>query len=382
MAKQDYYEVLGVSRDASEDEIKRAFRKKAKECHPDINPGDKVAEHKFKEINEAYEVLGDSQKRRQYDQFGHAAFEAGAGAGGFDGFGGFGFEDVFDSFFGGSIFGSRSGRQRRGPVRGRDIRFDLTVEFEEAAAGVKRDIEYQRTERCLECDGSGARKGTDAVACTVCNGTGQVETAQNTVFGRFVNVTECHACNGEGRIIKEPCPKCRGQGRVRRRRTLSVSVPGGIDEGQVLSVAGEGDAGAKGGPPGDLRIVVHVKPHRLFKRRDYDLFYELPVSFALASMGGEIEIETLAGKVRYKVPEGTQPGTTFRLKGKGIKHLNRNMYGDLYVQVNVRVPKKLTAEQRQALEKFDRLLSSEKAGHEKHKKDKKIIDKVKDVFGG
>ena len=380
MAKQDYYEVLGVARDASEAEIKKAFRIKAKECHPDINPDDEVSEHKFKEINEAYEVLNDSEKRRQYDQFGHAAFDPSAGAGGFGGFGGF--EDVFDSIFGGSIFGSRAGRQRRGPVRGRDIRFDLTIAFEEAADGVRHEIEYQRTERCPACEGSGACKGSDAAACTVCNGTGQVETAQNTVFGRFVNVTECHACNGEGRIIKEPCEKCRGTGQVRRKRTLSVNIPAGIDEGQVLSVAGEGEAGMKGGPPGDLRIVVHVRPHRLFRRRDYDLFYEMPVSFAKAAMGGEIEIETLNGKVRYKIPEGTQPATTFRLKGKGIKHLHHGGHGDLYVQVNVQVPTKLNAEQKRALEKFDALLGAGKPGHEKHKKDKKIIDKVKDVLGG
>lgn len=380
MAKQDYYEVLGVARDASEAEIKKAFRIKAKECHPDINPDDEVAEHKFKEINEAYEVLNDSEKRRQYDQFGHAAFDPSAGGGGFGGFGGF--EDVFDSIFGGSIFGSRAGRQRRGPVRGRDIRFDLTIAFEEAADGVRHEIEYQRTERCPACEGSGACKGSDAAACTVCNGTGQVETAQNTVFGRFVNVTECHACNGEGRIIKEPCEKCRGTGQVRRKRTLSVNIPAGIDEGQVLSVAGEGEAGMKGGPPGDLRIVVHVRPHRLFRRRDYDLFYEMPVSFAKAAMGGEIEIETLNGKVRYKIPEGTQPATTFRLKGKGIKHLHHGGHGDLYVQVNVQVPTKLNAEQKRALEKFDALLGAGKPGHEKHKKDKKIIDKVKDVLGG
>ncbi|MFZ5973805.1 MAG: molecular chaperone DnaJ [Bacillota bacterium] len=382
MAKQDYYEVLGVRRDASEAEIKKAFRQKAKECHPDINPGDEVAEHRFKEVNEAYEVLSDSQKRRQYDQFGHAAFDGTGGAGGFSGFGGF--EDVFESFFGGSIFGSRSGRQRNGPMRGRDIRYDLTIEFKEAAFGVKHDLEFQRTEKCVECDGSGAKKGSDVVTCVVCNGTGQVQTTQNTVFGRFVSVDECQSCNGTGKIIKEKCKKCNGSGIVRKKRIISINVPAGIDDGQVLSLSGEGEAGAKGGPPGDLRVVVHVKPHKLFKRREYDLFYEMPISFARAAMGGEIEVETLDEKVRYKIPEGTQPATTFRLKGKGIKHLNHNSYGDLYVQVNVQVPQKLTPEQKQALEQFDALLGSDRPGQEKHKhaKDKTIFGKVKDVFNG
>lgn len=381
MAKQDYYEVLGVDRNASEDEIKRAFRLKAKEYHPDINPGDEVAEHKFKEVNEAYEVLSDRQKRQQYDQFGHAAFDGSAGAGGFGGFGGF--EDVFESFFGGDIFGSRSGRRRNAPVRGRDIRYELSIEFKDAAFGVKHDLEFNRTERCLECDGTGARAGSDVTTCSVCGGTGQVQTTQNTVFGRFTNVTECHACNGEGKIIKDKCKKCNGSGYVRKKRTISINVPAGIDDGQVLSLSGEGEAGSRGGPPGDLRVVIRVKPHKLFKRREYDLFYEMSIPFARAAMGGEIDVETLDEKVRYKIPEGTQPETTFRLKGKGIKRLNHNSYGDLYVQLHVQVPQKLSSAQKEALERFDVLLRNEHPKEKtKHAKDKKIIDKVKDVFNG
>lgn len=384
MAKQDYYEVLGVNRDASEADIKKAYRQKAKAYHPDINPGDEVAEHKFKEVNEAYEVLSDAEKRRMYDRYGHAAFEgpngAGAGYGGFGGFGGF--EDVFDSIFGGGIFGNRSGRQRTGPAPGRDLRYDLTLEFEEAAFGVRREIEFQRVEHCEACHGSGAKEGTEPARCAHCNGTGQVQSTQNTVFGRFVNVTECPVCGGDGKIIRDKCSGCGGTGRVRKKRAISISVPAGIDDGQVLSLAGEGEAGTRGGPPGDLRVVIHVKPHKLFKRQDYDLFYELPISYAQAALGAEIELATLEEKIRYKIPEGTQTATTFRIKGKGIKRLNQSGHGDLYVQVHVQVPTKLNDEQRQALERFDELMRSGK-GEKKHKgKDKKLFDKVKDAFNG
>ncbi len=395
MVKRDYYEVLGIGRDASDVDIKKAFRQKAKECHPDINQGDDTAEHLFKEVNEAYEILSDNNKRQQYDQFGHAAFDGTGGASGFGGFGG-GFEDIFDTIFSGGFGGRSSGRRRNGPTRGRDIRYDLSITFEEAAFGIKKELEFTRIESCSECDGTGAKKDSDIITCVACNGAGQVQQTQNTPFGRFVNVVECSSCNGTGRIIVEKCDKCKGDGRLRKKHKMSINIPAGIDDGQILSVSGEGEAGTRGGPPGDLRVVIMVKPHKLFERRNYDLFLEMPVSFTRVTLGGEIEVPTLDDRIRYKVPAGTQTGTTFRIRGKGIKHLHHKGYGDLYVKVNVETPKKLTEDQLEALEAFEKSMSSkadseqskntkkDKADSEQHnknaKKDKGILDKVKDAF--
>ena len=362
MAKRDYYEVLGVEKGASEEEIKKAFRKKAKEYHPDLNPDNKEMEAKFKELNEAYEVLSNAEKRAQYDRFGHAAFEQGGGAsyggsgftGGFEGFGNV--EDIFESFFGGGFggFGGGSRRTRGGPQRGNDLRYDMRITFEEAAFGAKKDLEYTKEAACPDCRGAGAQNPGDVEICKTCGGTGQVQQVQNTPFGRFANTRTCEVCRGQGKIIKNPCPKCHGKGTVRVNRHLSINIPAGVDTGQVINIAGEGEAGARGGPAGDLYVYITVSPHKLFQRDGYNLLFEMPVSFVDAALGREIEVETLEGRVKYKLPEGTQAGTVFRLKNKGIQHGLST--GDLYVTVRVMVPKKLNEKQKEALQQFDDLL--------------------------
>jgi molecular chaperone DnaJ len=375
LAKRDYYEVLGLSKGASDDEIKKAYRKMAKKYHPDLNPGNAEAEAAFKEVNEAYQVLSNPETRAQYDQFGHEG-PAGQGFGGFDfsGFGDGGFGDIFDMFFGGSGFGS-SRRARRGPVRGSDVRYDLDISFEEAAFGTKKEIEVVRLENCPECKGTGAKKPSDVTTCPVCNGTGEVSQAQNTAFGRFVNVRACDRCNGEGSIISDPCPKCRGRKRVRRVRKISVTIPAGIDNDQAITLRGEGEMGERGGPAGDLYVYISVRPHKLFKRRGYDLHCDIPITFGQAALGAEIEVPTLGGKVKYTVPEGTQTGTVFRLRNQGVQHLRSNTRGDLYVKVNIEVPKKLTGKQKELLQQFEEL-----TGETDQRKS--FFDKMKDVFGG
>ncbi len=380
--KKDYYEILGIDRNATDEDIKKAYRKLAKKYHPDLNPGDKAAEAKFKEINEAYEVLSDPKKREQYDRFGHAGMD-GSGFGGFEGFGGFGgFEDfdfggigdIFESFFGGTGFG-RS-RSRSGPQKGADLKYTVEISFEEAAFGTEKEISVNRMETCNVCGGSGAKPGTSPTTCTACNGTGQIQYRQSTPFGQFVNVKTCHVCQGEGKVITNPCPRCNGKGKVRKKVNIKVRIPAGIDDGQTISLRGEGEAGTRGGPPGDLFIFVKVRPHALFKRQGNDVICEIPITFVQAALGGELIVPTLDGKVKYTIPEGTQSGTVFRLRGKGIPYLRGSGRGDQYVKVFVEVPKKLNEKQKNALKAFAELL-----GDEVHEQRKGFFDKMKDALG-
>ncbi len=374
MSKKDYYEVLGVDKDASEADLKKAFRKLARQYHPDVNPGDQEAEAKFKEVSEAYEVLSDPQKKAQYDQFGHAAFGNGAGeagfGGGFQDFGGFG--DIFDMFFGGT-----GGQRRRGPAKGADLRYNMEITFEEAAFGVEKDISIPKTEFCDKCEGTGAAPGSSPKKCTKCNGTGQVQFAQTTPFGRFVQSRVCETCQGEGVIIEKPCTKCGGKGTVRKTAKIHVRIPGGVDTGSRLRVAGEGEPGDRGGPRGDLYIYLQVKSHRTFRRDGNDVLSEVKVSFPQAALGDELEVPTLDGKVMLKIPEGTQSGTSFRLKGKGITDLHGYGRGDQHVKVIVVTPTKLTEEQRELLQKFAEASGENPAGVERG-----FFDKVKDAFMG
>ncbi|HAA37634.1 MAG TPA: molecular chaperone DnaJ [Firmicutes bacterium] len=382
MAKRDYYEVLGVSRDASTEEIKKAYRKLARKYHPDVNRDDKDAEKKFKEVKEAYDVLSDPQRRAQYDQFGHAAETGGFGTGGvggvgqgdFSGFGGF--EDIFDSFFGG-FGGATQTRRSAGPQRGNDLRYDLEITLEQAALGLETTINVPRAESCDSCGGSGAKPGTKPETCSHCHGTGQQQVARNTAFGRFVSVQTCQACGGTGTVIKERCPDCHGSGRVQRERKIEIKIPPGVETGSRLRVANEGEAGLRGGPPGDLYIVVHVRPHKLFVRQGNDIIIEVPISFTQATLGTELEVPTLTGKARVKIPAGTQTGTTFRLRGKGIPHLRGYGQGDQHVKVVVKIPKKISNKQKELLREFARLAGEDVAGE-----DKSFLHKMKDAFGG
>ncbi len=354
MANKDFYATLGVDKNASGEEIKKAYRQLAKKYHPDMNKDDENAAQKFKEINEAYQVLSDEKKRAQYDQFGSAAFDgsAGAGAGGFGGFGDFsgfgGFGDIFDSIFGG-------GRttQRTGPMRGGDVDSNLRISFEEAAFGVKSDINSMRHENCDVCHGTGAKPGSHAKTCTTCGGSGQVRRQTQGLFGNVVNVTACPTCHGEGKIIEDPCDSCRGTGRVLKARTISVNVPAGIDNNQIITLTGQGDAGIKGGPPGDVHVYITVRPHKIFQREGVNLYMDLPISFGQAALGCELEVPTLDGKVKYTIPAGTQTGTVFRLRDKGIKYLRQERKGDLFVKMNVVVPKKLSERQKELIAELE-----------------------------
>ena len=354
--KRDYYEILGISKTATESEIKSAFRKKAKECHPDLHPGDKAKEAQFKELNEAAEVLSDPEKKAKYDQFGHAAFDPSMGGqdpfsgGGFGGFGDFG--DILGQMFGGGFGGFGGGQSRNGPVPGDDLRYNLTVSFEEAAFGVEKELTIPREEMCETCHGSGAKPGTEPVTCKTCNGTGQVRSQQNTILGSFTSTRPCTACRGTGKIIAEPCAECRGAGRVRKNLKKKVKIPAGIDNGQSLCLRGFGSAGHRGGPSGDLYVTINVKPHRQFARKGFDLFLEMPISFTTAALGGSLTVPTLKESVKYQVPAGTQTGSTFRLRDQGIQRLNSSGKGDLLVTVNIDVPKHLNDEQRALLERF------------------------------
>lgn len=380
--KRDYYEVLGLQKGASDGEIKKAFRKMAMKYHPDRNPGDKDAEEKFKEVNEAYSILSDPDKKDKYDRFGHAGVDPNAGFGG-AGFGGFGggaggFEDIFDMFggmFGGGFGGSTGARRRNGPMKGRDLQKAVTITFEEAAFGVKKQIKLNKYVECETCHGSGAAPGTSKKTCPHCNGSGQVYTTQRTPLGQFQSVSPCQQCGGTGEIIETPCQTCGGTGKVRKDVTISVDIPAGVDNDSVVSIRGQGEPGTNGGPAGDLYIVVSVKPHKLFKRRGNDLYLDIPITFAQAALGDDITVPTLTEKVTYKVPAGTQPDTTFRLKGKGIANVRTGRPGDLYVKVNLEIPTKLSGKQRKAVEEMNKAL-----GADCYQKKKGFAETVKELF--
>ena len=362
--KRDYYEVLGLDKSASEDDIKKAYRKLAKQYHPDLHPDDKECEAKFKELNEAAQVLGDPEKRAKYDQYGHAAFDpnAGFGGGGFDagGFGGFGgFGDIFGDL--GDIFGfggfGGQGSRRAGPRRGDSVRASVSISFEEAAFGCKKEVQVGRVEECPDCKGSGCASGTTAEVCSNCGGTGSVKTTQRTPFGMMQSTGPCPKCGGTGKIIHQPCPTCRGKGKVRRNRRISVNIPAGIDDGQTISIKGQG------GPAGDLLVTVSVRESEQFERDGSSVLSAADISFAQAALGAEIEVPTLDGKVKLTIPEGTQPGAVFRLRGKGIPYLRGNGRGDQYVTVNIAVPKNLSGAQKDALRAYAKAMGENVPEH-------------------
>ncbi len=375
--KRDYYEVLGVSKGASDDEIKKAFRKKAKMYHPDLHPDDKDAEKNFKEVNEAYEILSDKDKKARYDQFGHAGVDPnyGAGAGGYGGAytGGFDVDDILNSFFGG--FGGRRQANPNAPRRGTDIETVCTISFEEAAKGCRKKISFQCIEVCDECNGSGAKKGTSPKTCSACGGSGQVKINSRTPFGVVQTSKACDACSGRGRIVENPCSRCDGKGRIRKTRNDEINIPAGIADGQRMSVSGKGNAGINHGPAGDLYIMVSVRPHPIFERKGDDVYCELPLTFVQACLGAEVVVPTLDGKVTYTVREGTQPGDKFRLKGRGIQSLNGRGKGDQYVTVTIEVPKNLSKRQKELLQEFDGN-SSEK----NYTQRKGFFNKIKELF--
>ena len=374
--KRDYYEVLGVSRGASEDEIKKAYKKMARKYHPDLNPGDKTAEEKFKEVNEAYEVLSDADKKARYDQYGHAGVDPNFGAGGFGGgfdgsfdFGDLG--DIFGSFFGGGFGGGRR-TNPNAPQRGESIRMSIAISFEEAAFGCEKAVTVERYETCDTCHGNGCAPGTSPEVCPDCHGTGTVQVRRQTPMGVFATSSPCPKCGGKGRIIHQPCKDCRGSGMVRKKKTIQASIPAGIDNGQTISIRGQGNAGKNGGPAGDLLITITVRPHELFRREGTSVLCEAPITFTQAVLGAELEIPTIDGKVKYTLPEGTQSGTTFRLKGKGIPSIHGRGRGDQYVTVYIETPKNLNKEQKEALKKF-----AETMGESNYEEQKKFFKKFK-----
>ena len=383
MAKRDYYEVLGVSKTATQDEIKKAYRKLALKYHPDRNKGNAEAEEKFKEAGEAYGVLSDETKRQQYDQLGPEMFEraqAGGGAGGnpfgggFGGFSGSGMDDIFDMFFGGQ--GGRGSRSSNaGPQRGADLRFDLEISFEEAAFGVEKEINLYRDETCEHCHGNGAEPGSKVETCPECHGTGYVRFTQNTMFGQMVNERPCSKCHGEGKIVSNPCKECRGKGTVKKNKKLKVKIPAGVDNGSRLRVSGEGEAGAKGGPSGDLYVYLYVKQHKFFDRDGTTVICEVPINIVQASLGAEVKVPTLDGAVTMKIPEGTQPGKVLRLKGKGIPSLRGGLRGDQLVRIKVVVPTKLNDKQKDALRAFAEI-SKDNINPE----EKSFLNKIKNLF--
>lgn len=378
MAKRDYYTVLGVNREASEEDIKKAYRKLAMKFHPDRNPNDKTAEEKFKEAKEAYEVLTDVRKRGAYDQFGHAGVDQatgfGAGAAGAQGFGGF--ADAFGDIFG-EIFGNTGGGRGRGDgmYRGSDLRYNLEISLEEAARGAEAKIRIPTMEACDTCHGSGAKPGTQPKTCPTCQGQGQVRVSQ----GFFSIQQTCPQCRGTGKIIPEPCPTCAGAGRIRKHKTLSVKIPAGVDQDDRIRLSGEGEAGVNGGPPGDLYVVVNLKAHSVFQREQNDLHCEMPISFTVAALGGEIEIPTLDGHARIKIPVETQSGQVFRLRGKGIKGVRSNAHGDLFCHVAIETPVKLTARQKELLREFETISQENPGAH--NPRAKSWLDRVREFFG-
>lgn len=369
--KADFYETLGVHKAADEKELKAAFRKLAMQFHPDRNPGDKACEHRFKEINEAYETLKDPHKRAAYDRFGHAAFENGGGGFGANGFAGGGFADIFEDIFG-DMMGGRQRRSANGRERGADLRYNMEITLEEAFSGKTAQIRVPASVSCVECSGSGAKPGTQPVTCTMCSGSGRVRASQ----GFFSIERTCPQCQGRGQMIKDPCVKCSGQGRVVEERSLSVNIPAGIEDGTRIRLASEGEAGLRGGPPGDLYIFLSVKPHELFQRDGADLYCKVPISMTTAALGGSFEVATLDGtQTRVKVPEGSQNGRQFRLKGKGMPVLRQPAVGDLFIQVAVETPQNLTRRQRELLEEFEKLSS-----HDNSPQSSGFFSRMKDFF--
>lgn len=370
--KRDYYEVLGVSKGASDDELKKAYRKVAKKYHPDLNPGNKEAEDKFKEASEAYEVLSNSDKKAKYDQFGHAGVDPnfGAGGGGFNG-AGFDFGDIFGDIFGG-FSGGFGGQRRNGPRRGADIRQVMDITFEEAAFGCSKKMNIQTQEKCDSCGGSGAKKGTSPVTCQHCHGSGRVQTQQRTILGYMTSETTCPQCRGEGKIIKEPCRDCRGSGKVRKSKTIEVDIPAGIDNGQTIQLSGRGEAGDKGGPSGDLLLTIRVRAHEIFRREANNVYIDMPITFVQAALGATVTVPTLDGPVELNIPEGTQTSSRFRMKGKGIPYLRSKSRGDQYVTVTVEVPRNLTSKQKEILSGFDE--------DKNYKQKKSFSEKVKDFL--
>lgn len=369
-SKRDYYEVLGISRDASEEDIKKAYRRLALKHHPDRNPGDKTSEELFKEINEAYEVLSDKEKRSRYDRYGHAM-----GPAGFEGFRpgadfGAGFEDIFDSVFG-DFFGSRTTRRSRG-ARGADLKYSLEISFEESVFGAETKIRIPRNVRCSSCAGTGARAGSGPVTCPTCRGGGQVRYQQ----GFFTFAQTCSHCQGRGQIIRDPCSECNGQGKVRRKETISVRIPPGVDTGTRLRLSGEGEAGTNGGPPGDLYVDITVREHPVFERHGDDILVDIPITFTQAALGCEVDAPTVHGKVKMKIPQGTQSGQTFRLKGKGVPRLGRSGIGDQQVRIIVETPTQLTPEQKRLLEEFARI-----SGDEGNPLKKSFLERMRKAFG-
>jgi len=375
--KRDYYEVLGLSKGASDDEIKRAYRKLAKQYHPDLNPGNKEAEAKFKEVGEAYEILSDPQKKAKYDQFGHAAFDptqgGGYGGGGFGG--GFGFEDVDLGDIFGSFFGGGRSQRRNGPRQGETLEYIVSLTFEEAAFGVKKSVRIDRDEVCPDCGGSGAEKGSKVETCSVCHGSGQVQVTSRTPLGVFAQTQVCSSCHGKGRIITKPCQGCRGRGMKRMNREITVNIPAGIDNDQTIALRGEGSHGTNGGPAGDLHVTVQIKPHAIFQRKRFDVYCEVPITMIQAALGDEIQVPTIDGKIDYKIPEGTQPGTVLRIPKKGIPILRGKGRGDHVMVIKVEVPKNLSDKQKNILKEF-----SGTAGDKNFSENRSFFKKVKDLF--
>jgi len=371
--KRDYYEVLGVGKDASGDDIKKAYRKLARQYHPDVNKA-ADAEDRFKEVKEAYDVLSDDSKRATYDRYGHVDPNQGMGGAGGADFGGFG--DIFDMFFGGG------GRQRdpNAPQRGKDLQYTMTIEFKEAVFGKETEVTIPREENCDTCRGTGAKPGTSPKTCTTCHGTGQQEVVQNTPFGRIANRRVCQSCRGTGKIIVDKCNSCHGEGRVRKQRRIKVNIPAGVDDGQQIRISGEGEGGKNGGPAGDLYIVLRVKSHEYFDRNGDDIYLEVPITFAQAALGDEIEVPTLTERVKMKIPAGTQTGKYFRLKGKGVPKLRGMGTGDQHVKVTVVTPTNLTEEQKELLRQFGGLSSSNPSSSEEHHES--IFERMKKAFRG
>lgn len=382
--KRDYYEVLGIEKGASEEEIKKAYKKMAKKYHPDLNPDNPEAAEKFKEVNEAASVLTDADKRSRYDQFGHAGVDGnnmggGAGFGGFEDFGGFG--DIFDSLFGGGGGGRRNDPNR--PQRGADIETDVDISFEEAAFGIDKEITITRWDECSTCHGSGAAAGSSPKTCPTCHGTGQVRTVQNTPLGQMQSVRPCNQCGGSGTVIDQPCSACSGTGFVKKKHTIKVTIPAGMDDGNTLRVSGEGHSGKKGGPPGDLYVRVFVRSHALFERVNDDVYADEDITYAQATLGDTLLVPTLDGNVTFQIPAGTQNGAVFRLKGKGIPHLRGKGRGDHRIRVRILVPTDLTEEQKQLLNAFDQALKDNnyvKAMKKAEKSHRGFFDKMKDAF--